>query len=339
MNYPIFVKKDCSDFRIPKMEWNNEIRSFDLLEKPDSTEVISLPIDPTGRIRTWKWSLETVNSAKDTEMGVRLDKDKKPSVYYKGRMKDEDMLPYTVWDKPEYSASSMGTNLLTAMLGTKKFDYPKSLYAVIDSLRVLSADKSATFLDFFAGSGTTGHAVLEMNKQDRGNRQFILCTNNENSIAEEVTYPRVKNVILGYKSGSTQVEGLGGNLKYYKTSFVDRVVTDADRRDFVVHATEMLCLAEETFDEKKLVIGKYAIYSNVSKTTAIIHDEDHISEVREELRSIKGKLIIYVFTYDNVYDGEDFDDLNGDFVIRPIPAVILNVYSRVMRQAARRINL
>ena len=69
-------------------------------------------------------------------------------------------------------------------------------------------------LDFFAGSGTTGHAVLELNKEDGGNRKFILCTNNENNICEEVTYQRVKRVMVGHKnSKGNDVEGLGGNLQ------------------------------------------------------------------------------------------------------------------------------
>jgi len=78
------------------------------------------------------------------------------------------------------------------------FSYPKSLYAVIDCIKVMSDKKDVYILDFFAGSGTTGHAVLEMNKEDGGNRKFILCTNNENNICEEVTYPRIEKVINGY---------------------------------------------------------------------------------------------------------------------------------------------
>ena len=77
------------------------------------------------------------------------------------------------------------------ILGGKKFDFPKSLYLLIDTLK-LTSTKNSTVLDFFAGSGTTGHAVLELNKQDGGKRKFILCTNNENNIAEEVTYERLK---------------------------------------------------------------------------------------------------------------------------------------------------
>ncbi len=73
-------------------------------------------------------------------------------------------------------------------------------------------------LDFFAGSGSTAHAVLDMNKTDGGRRQFILCTNNERNICTEVTYPRVANVINGYG----RVAGIPANLKYYRTDFVSR---------------------------------------------------------------------------------------------------------------------
>lgn len=78
--------------------------------------------------------------------------------------------------------------------------------------------KDITVLDFFAGSGSTAHAVLELNSEDNGTRKFILCTNNENSICEEKTYQRIKNVIQGF--GNTK--GIPANLKYYRTDFVAR---------------------------------------------------------------------------------------------------------------------
>ncbi|MBN2570825.1 MAG: site-specific DNA-methyltransferase [Ignavibacteriales bacterium] len=90
---------------------------------------------------------------------------------------------------------------LQNILGIEKsFDYPKpaSLIKFLIFSKTYFYQK-AIILDFFAGSGTTGHAVLELNKQDGGNRKFILCTNNENNICEEVTYPRIHNVIKGYK--------------------------------------------------------------------------------------------------------------------------------------------
>ena len=198
MVYPIYVKKDLSDFRIPKLEWNDEKKEYTILEEPLQNESVTWPIDAEDRMRTWKWSINTVKNLKDTEMGVRLDRQKNPAVYYKGRMVDTDMLPFTFWEDPKYSASTFGANLLADFIGKGKFNYPKSLYAVEDSLRVATGhNKEALILDFFAGSGTTGHAVMSLNSEDGGNRRFILATNNENNIAEEVTYERLKNISNG----------------------------------------------------------------------------------------------------------------------------------------------
>ena len=83
-------------------------------------------------------------------------------------------------------------------------------------------DNNITIIDFFAGSGTTAQAIIEMNSCDNGSRQYILCTNNEASICEKITYPRIKNVISGYKD----VEGTPSNLKYYKTAYVPRINND-----------------------------------------------------------------------------------------------------------------
>ena len=83
----------------------------------------------------------------------------------------------------------------------------------------LSKSKSCTILDFFAGSGSTGHAVIQLNGEDGGNRKYILCTNNENNICEEVTYQRLKNI----------QEELPHNLKYYKTGFIPKNPINEER--------------------------------------------------------------------------------------------------------------
>ena len=90
------------------------------------------------------------------------------------------------------------------------FDNPKQMTFMLRILGIF--EKDSIILDFFAGSGTTGHAVSQLNKEDGGNRKYILCTNNENNICEEVTYKRLTNI---------QKE-LPHNLKYFKTDFVDK---------------------------------------------------------------------------------------------------------------------
>ncbi|MCT1577297.1 site-specific DNA-methyltransferase [Oceanobacillus kimchii] len=206
MIYPIYIKQDLSDFRIPNLKWDDENQQYEILEDLEEDEVVSWPKDADGRMRTWKWSINTVEVKKESEMGIRLDRQKKPSVYYKGRMVEKDMLPFTFWEDPKYSASTFGANLLSDYIGKGKFNYPKSLYAVEDALKVATRNKKdALILDFFAGSGTTGHAVLNLNNEDGGNRSFILATNNENNIAEEVTFERLKKISEGV-SGKSKKE-------------------------------------------------------------------------------------------------------------------------------------
>ena len=95
------------------------------------------------------------------------------------------------------------------------FDYPKPT-GLVSYLVKMYSKKNSTILDFFAGSGTTGQAVTELNSEDGGTRKFILATNNENNIAEEITYERMKRV----SSGTEKYESKPLNLKYFKTDFV-----------------------------------------------------------------------------------------------------------------------
>ena len=117
-----------------------------------------------------------------------------------------------------------GTKEITDLFGTKIFSFPKPVGLIKYLIEIATVKNTeAAVLDFFAGSGTTAQAVLELNKQDGGSRRFILCTNNENNICEEVTYQRIKTVITGKrKDGSVYSEGIPANLKYYRTDFVSR---------------------------------------------------------------------------------------------------------------------
>ena len=251
----------------------------------------------------------------------------------------EDQVVKTHWIKKEYHAYHFGTKLLESILGAKKFDFPKSLYLVMDILR-LTSKKDAVILDFFAGSGTTGHAVLELNNEDGGNRQFILCTNNENNngngaggIAEGVCFPRIKKVIEGYKdSAGNKVAGLGGNLRYYSTEFVNNIKTDNDKRILTSRSTEMLCLAESTFDEVMSKKDMFAIYENQEQMTGIIYDEDAIEDFKKEARKHKKPFVVYVFSYDHTYNEEDFNDMDNLQIVKPIPEVIWNIYRKIYKE-------
>lgn len=122
-----------------------------------------------------------------------------------------------------------------------EFSFPKPV-KLIKYLLSLFTNNNSIILDFFAGSGTTFQAVAELNRRDKGNRNIILCTNNENSISETVTYPRIKTVITGLRADeSIYSDGLPANLKYYKTDFIPK--TSEDLYDNLLdHIVEMIQL-------------------------------------------------------------------------------------------------
>lgn len=108
--------------------------------------------------------------------------------------------------------------------GNMTFNSGKKPVKMLKELINYHPNKNVVVLDFFAGSGSTAQAVLELNKEDNGNRQFILCTNNENNICEEITYKRIKNVITGYG----KYNPLKSNLKYYRCTYIPRINTETE---------------------------------------------------------------------------------------------------------------
>jgi len=142
----------------------------------------------------------------------------------------------------DVKTTSAGTELKNIFKTSKPiFSNPKNV-SYIKLLISLFENRDVTVLDFFAGSGTTAQAVLELNKEDGGQRKFILCTNNENNICEEITYQRIRTVITGKRQdGSEYSEGTPANLKYYHTDFVpknEEFLADS----LLNHVTEMIQL-------------------------------------------------------------------------------------------------
>lgn len=136
-----------------------------------------------------------------------------------------------------------GTKEITALFGSKKFSFPKPVGLIKYLIEIATVrNPTALILDFFAGSGTTAQAVLELNQADKGNRKFILCTNNENGICEDITYPRIKTVIIGKRmDDSVYSDGIPANLKYYRTDFVSKDSDDIST-ELLKHIMEMVQL-------------------------------------------------------------------------------------------------
>jgi adenine-specific DNA-methyltransferase len=312
-----------------------------LSTKKDSKDYIEIiPLDSRGNKRVWRWGKETVEKNKNTEFIITKSKDKfivKVKKRYFGE-NSSGSKPKTFWFDSKYNASTHGTILLQNIFRQEKtFSYPKSLYAVKDAI-IISAQKNSVILDFFAGSGTTGHAILELNKEDDGKRKFILCTNNEDNnndgtkICSDICYPRIQRVIKGYKNlKDEKIEGLNGNLKYYKTDFVDANPTDINKKKLVDKSTEMLCLKEDCFDEIKKGHEFKVFKNSYDKHLAIIYDDEGIDDFKKEAKRLKKKFVVYIFSLDESAREEEFEDISDLIELKPIPAVILNVYKRIFK--------
>ena len=338
MYFPIYIKKDGSSFRIPKLEWQDSIKEYNVLEEPNSDEFMSLPIDENGRPRRWKWSLErTLRETSD--MTIRQDRDKQYAVYIKARMKDEGMLPLSVWDDKLYSSTEYGANLLSSILGGKLFDYPKSLYAVIDSLKVAHVKKDSLILDFFAGSGTTMHATMMLNQEDGGHRQCFLVTNNESNICEEVTYERNKRVIQGYTTPKgEQVAGLTGNsLRYYKVEHTPRKHTHENKMLLAQAMTEMLQIKWNAYDEPERfgslrVKPKYMRYFSGDEDVLIIYVPEIIPYIVKEIKAMDNgkKLHVYVAADGNYAYSEEFGEVIKRIELASIPSAYYNAIKSIL---------
>ncbi len=351
------------------------------IEQDDGT-ILIYPIDNSGVERKWRYARQSVEEIKENLFVEKINGE------YVVRRKKTEYRYKTVWTDKKFNSNAYGSNLLNRIID-EKFPYPKSVYNTKECLdAVVQSNKNAIILDYFAGSGTTAHAVLEMNRLDNGSRQFILCTNNEGDICEKVCYPRVRKIIMGYQAKSkissslfdkklsfrdlskidgilkqvdeikntysdtfdkfemkfddnvlrvfgvtnkeSDVEGYGGNLKYFRTDFVSGISTDQNKERLTKQSVEMLCLRENTFDqvsETELI----KIFKNNSKYTAILFDETKIDELKKQIKDIEHHISVYVFSLEDDDFSEDFKDMDDKVKVCSIPAAILNVYRRIFR--------
>lgn len=230
-----------------------------------------------------------------------------------------------------FFSSTMAAKQLENIFHKKVFNYSKP-YLLIEYLLELSTKKDAIILDFMAGSGTTGHATLSLNHKDKGERQFILCTNNENNICTNVCLPRISYIVKGYKNLKNQkIDGLGGNLKYFKTAFVKNSISRDDLKVRITkECTEMLCLREGIFDEVKQT-SDWRIFAQNGRVMGVYYamERDGLVSLKKELDKMQGEKILYCFTFDPLgLDKEDFVDWQG-VNLEPIPQKILDIYEQI----------
>ncbi len=352
------LRTDAKNCFYPMIIENEKIIDFgnvvDIKKHPKSQTIKKgnkfyvYPIDREGIERKWRYARQSVEQIK------HLLRAKKTATGYEIEIGKDFGSYRTVWIDKKYDANENGSKLVRQITGVD-FPYPKSLFTIKDCIATIIGDKqSAIVLDFFAGSGTTGHAILELNK-DGGNRKFILCTNNElnglekelrkkglsekeiqeHGICRRVCYPRLEKVIKGYKnSKGEKVAGLGGNLQYFKTAFVKKTKNkDQVRLNLTEKCTEMLCVKENIFNLKKEAKDYKIFASNDNdKFLCVYYNfiDDSFDGFLKDIKILKGRKIIYMFSEDAKTDKGLFAGIEN-FVIEAIPQKILDVYDQMIK--------
>lgn len=304
----------------------------------------------TNTYHAWRWSREKVLRESYNLHFVKFDDT------YKIFTKIRDI--YTTSIKDILSDSTNGNSELRNILINNKFSYPKpvklikSLISFYKKTRFdeeagenISVNEPLTILDFFAGSGTTGQAVLELNQEDGGNRKFILCTNNENNICTDVTYPRLKTVITGVRrDGSKYSEGIPANLHYYKTDFIPHNGNvDQSKYDLVEKVNHLLCIRENVYD---LIdqSGKFYIYASSNGTKEVFmyidyYDRPSFDKFLNKIQTSKAhEKIVYVFSTDNTVDERLFEGIKGT-ELKPIPSKMYEIYKHIVEEIKRGIRI
>lgn len=242
--------------------------------------------------------------------------------------------------------NQQGNSELMALFGEVPFSNPKPL-GLLQYLLNTIVIKDVTILDFFAGSGTTLHATMQLNAKDGGHRQCILVTNNENGICENVTYERNRRVIQGYITPKGEkVPGLTrNNLRYYKTQFVPRDKSPKNLRNLMALSTDMLCIHNDTYIEKSFAgkninnkIARYFESNDGTKRMLVIYRAEAIQALvelmKQEFKNAEskenGKLMVYVFSPNGYAYDDEFEDVADCVSLCAMPDAVLNAYRRVL---------
>jgi adenine-specific DNA-methyltransferase len=277
-----------------------------------------------------------------TQKNLEAEIEKNTKIIFKGK----SLAPR--YDKVEYKPEvppnlidercGVGTNDNSKQelleLGIKDFEYPKPISLLSYLIQFLDKP-NAIVLDFFSGTGTTGHSVLEINKKN-SNRQFILCNSNENGICRKTTYARLKKAIYGYNGevSNNYYEPLGNSLKYYKTTFVGKhnikSVTDEDKAALAIKCGYLLAITENTMDEVEHTKFQQH-FTNGQKNTAIYFQEN-LTEYQNFFSKVENGILpttVYLFSWDTENEFEnDYLHLQN-VTVKSIPQPIVEIYKSI----------
>ena len=316
--------------------------------RPNLTYAITNPntgttfLPPSGR--HWRMTEEKYNAAfSDDRIVFGKNGTSKPQLkVFLSELEDYGSVHNSWFEAEIYKTATHGSKELQEVFGGKKtFTSPKPIELIEELLKMVTLpEKVTTIIDFFAGSGTTLHATMQLNAEDGGHRKCILVTNNENNICEEVTYERNKRVINGYTTPKgEEVEGLhNNNLRYYQIDHVERESSLTAKRKLMAASAELLCIKHDIFEESttfgtlklKPHIARY--FSKGDKKMLIIYMVEAIERIVEEIETMPEdtNIMVYVFSTNNYAMDADFEDVADKVTLCALPAAIYNAYLKVL---------
>ena len=246
--FPLFV--EGKRVRVPDMSWDEAQQKWIVLNLPSSGELEVWPIDPKGEKRIWRVNPDGARRGIDEGEISVIEKAGRKEVSKKSR-EPEGKKPKTLWAEPKYSATSHGSKLLLDILGQGlQFSYPKSIHLTTDSIRYW-VELSSLVCDFFAGSGTTGHAVINLNREDSGQRKYILVE--QGKYFDTVLKPRIQKVIYSadWKDGRAAAPetGISHAFKVLKIESYEDTLNNLELRRSAQQQSLLEGLGQEAKDD------------------------------------------------------------------------------------------
>lgn len=343
------TEEDNKAYKNPDNDPKGKWRSGDVRNALYRPNLIFDIETPSGKIihapeKGWRWSKETIkNKIRTGEIIFNKDETNIIRKIYLDSV--EGRCPETIWFGKDIGTTREANSELKEIFdGKSPFDTPKPS-KLLKRIMQIGGQKDSTILDFFAGSGTTLHATMQLNAEDGGHRQCILVTNNENGICENVTYERNKRVIQGYTTPKgEQVAGLTGNtLRYYKTAFVPREPNNRNKRALVAAATDLLCIKNDVYQEQsvfgghKLKLAAARYFDDGRTQMLIIYNELAVDAFVRVIAGMEvgGRIKVYVFSNNRYAYTDNFEPVADKVEVCALPAAIYDAYQKVLKPRKR----
>ena len=274
MFYPIYVS-DSDAIRVPDMVWNSEKQEYAILEQPSEAEVAVWPtVEESGTVIEKRWHRGPDRIAKpSSDYRVRRRSGRAPGtpatidLDFKIRA-DSNSMPKTWWDDKRYASANLGAKTIKELFGDKRFDYAKATGLVEDCLRASLCDADSVVLDYFAGSGTTGHAVVNLNRVDRGRRTYVLVEVGDHF--DTVLLPRLKKVVYSsdWRDGKpVSRQGISQLFKYIRLESYEDTLESLEVRPLSGAQRALLAESPELEEDYRL---RYALSAETADSACLL---------------------------------------------------------------------